>query len=134
MTARHFRYSRQANPTREKLEEILAWLEHGAACATFSSGMAAIYAVLQLLSAGDHAVVGYDCYLTTYDFFANDLTRYGISADFVDLRDIEAVQRAMRPNTRMIWIETPTNPQLDIVDLQRYGRDRARGRCADSGR
>ncbi len=114
----HFRYSRQANPTREKLEEILASLEHGAACATFASGMAAIYAVLQLLSAGDHAVVGYDCYLTTYDIFANDLTRYGISADFVDLRDIEAVQRAMRPNTRMIWIETPTNPQLDIVDLQ----------------
>ncbi len=113
----HFRYSRQANPTREKLEEILTSLEHGAACATFASGMAAIYAVLQLLSGGDHAVVGYDCYLTTYDIFANDLTRFGITADFVDLRDIEAVQRAIRPNTRMIWIETPTNPLLDIVDL-----------------
>ena len=114
----HFRYSRQANPTREKLEEILASLEHGVACSTFSSGMAAIFAVLQLLSSGDHAVVGYDCYLTTYDFFANDLTRYGVSADFVDLNDLEAVKSAIRPNTRMIWIETPTNPLLDIVDLR----------------
>jgi cystathionine gamma-synthase len=114
----HFRYSRQANPTREKLEEILTSLEHGVACAAFASGMAAISAVLQLLSSGDHAVVGYDCYLTTYDFFANDLTRYGVSADFVDLSDLEAVRSAIRPNTRMIWIETPTNPLLDIVDLR----------------
>ncbi|MGA7669483.1 MAG: PLP-dependent aspartate aminotransferase family protein [Nitrolancea sp.] len=114
----HFRYGRQANPTREKLEEILTSLEHGAACSTFGSGMAAIYAVLQLLSAGDHAVVGYDCYLTTYDFFANDLPRYGISADFVDLRDLEQVHAAIRPNTRMIWIETPTNPLLDVMDLR----------------
>lgn len=114
----HFRYSRQANPTREKLEQILAGLEHGATCAAFSSGMAAIYGVLQLLSSGDHAVVGYDCYLTTYDFFANDLTRYGVSADFVDLSDLDAVKSAIKPNTRMIWIETPTNPLLDIVDLR----------------
>ncbi len=114
----HFRYSRQANPTREKLEQILTSLEHGTACSTFGSGMAAIYAVLQLLSSGDHAVVGYDCYLTTYDFFANDLPRYGISADFVDLSDLEAVKSSIRPNTRLIWIETPTNPLLDIVDLQ----------------
>lgn len=114
----HFRYSRQANPTRETLEQILASLEHGATCAAFASGMAAITAVLQLLSSGDHAVVGYDCYLSTYDLFANDLTRYGISADFVDLSDLEAVKRAIRPNTRMIWIETPTNPLLDIVDLR----------------
>lgn len=114
----HFRYARQANPTREMLEAILAKLEHGVAASAFGSGMAAITAVLNLLSSGDHAVVGYDCYLTTYDLFANDLTRFGISADFVDLRDLAAVRRALRPNTRMIWIETPTNPLLDIVDLQ----------------
>lgn len=114
----HFRYSRQANPTRETLEAILAELEHGAAAAAFSSGMAAVSAVLQLLSAGDHAVVGYDCYLSTYHLFANDLPRYGISADFVDLGDLTEVRRALSPNTRMIWIETPTNPLLDIVDLQ----------------
>jgi cystathionine gamma-synthase len=72
---------------------------------------------LQLLSAGDHAVVGYDCYLSTYHLFANDLPRYGITADFVDLGDLAAVRGALRANTRMIWIETPTNPLLDIVDL-----------------
>jgi cystathionine gamma-synthase len=73
---------------------------------------------LQLLSAGDHALVGYDCYLSTYHLFANDLPRYGIAADFVDLGDLAAVRAALRPNTRMIWIETPTNPLLDIVDLR----------------
>ncbi|MBX6343150.1 MAG: aminotransferase class I/II-fold pyridoxal phosphate-dependent enzyme, partial [Thermomicrobiaceae bacterium] len=96
---------------------ILADLEHGVAASAFSSGMAAVTAVLQLLSSGDHAVVGYDCYLSTYHLFANDLPRYGISADFVDLGDLAAVRRALRPSTRMIWIETPTNPLLDIVDL-----------------
>lgn len=113
-----FRYARSGNPTRNQLEQILAGLEHGVAAAAFGSGMAAIYAVMQLLSAGDHAVVGYDCYLTTYDFFANDLTRFGVSADFVDLSDLTAVEEAIRPNTRLIWVETPTNPLLDIVDLQ----------------
>lgn len=113
----HFRYGRQANPTRETLEAILTGLEHGVAASAFSSGMAAVTAALQLLSSGDHAIVGYDCYLSTYHLFANDLPRYGISADFVDLTDLEAVRRAVRPNTRMIWIETPTNPLLDIVDL-----------------
>jgi cystathionine gamma-synthase len=80
--------------------------------------MAAVSAALQLLSGGEHAVVGYDCYLSTYHLFANDLPRYGISSDFVDLTDLEAVQAALRPNTRMLWIETPTNPLLDIIDLR----------------
>src|SRR5207237_900441 len=71
-----------------------------------------------LLSGGEHAVVGYDCYLSTYQLFANDLPRYGISADFVDLTDLAAVRAALRVNTRMLWIETPTNPLLDIVDLR----------------
>ncbi len=79
--------------------------------------MAAVTAAMQLLSGGDHAVVGYDCYLSTYNLFANDLPRYGVEADFVDLTDLEAVQAALRPSTRMIWIETPTNPLLDVVDL-----------------
>jgi cystathionine gamma-synthase len=112
-----YRYARGANPTRAMLEAILADLEHGAGASAFGSGMAAVTAALQLLSAGDHAIVGYDCYLSTYHLFANDLPRYGIAADFVDLGDLAAVRRALRPNTRMIWIETPTNPLLDIVDL-----------------
>ena len=113
----HFRYSRSANPTREVLEKVLANLEHGTAAHAFGSGMAAVTAALQLLSSGDHAVVGYDCYLSTYHLFANDLPRYGITADFVDLGDLEAVRRALRPNTRMLWIETPSNPLMDVVDL-----------------
>jgi cystathionine gamma-synthase len=79
--------------------------------------MAAVTAALQLLSGGDHAIVGYDCYLSTYHLFANDLPRYGITADFVDLTDLDTARRAIKPNTQMIWIETPTNPLLDIVDL-----------------
>ena len=114
----HFRYGRQANPTRELLEKVLNGLEHGAGASAFGSGMAAVTAALQLLSSGDHAIVGYDCYLSTYHIFANDLPRYGISADFVDLTDLDAVRKAVRPNTRMIWIETPTNPLLDIADLR----------------
>lgn len=113
-----YRYSRGANPTRTALETILMELEHGAGASAFSSGMAAVTAAMQLLSSGDHAVVGYDCYLSTYHLFANDLPRYGIDSDFVDLTDVEAVQAAIRPNTRMIWIESPTNPLLDIVDLR----------------
>ncbi len=112
-----YRYARGANPTRKALEALLAGLEHGETASAFSSGMAAVSAVLQLLSSGDHAIVGYDCYLSTYNFFANDLPRYGIESDLVDLSDIEAVQAAVRSNTRMIWIETPTNPLLDIVNL-----------------
>jgi cystathionine gamma-synthase len=116
-----YRYSRGRNPTREALETILSGLEHGAAASAFSSGMAAVTAVLQLLSSGDHAVVGYDCYLSTYHLFANDLPRHGITADFVDLTDLEATAAALRPTTRLIWIETPTNPLLDIVDLRAIG-------------
>lgn len=112
-----FGYIRSGNPTRNQLERVLAGLENGAAASAFSSGMAAIYAVMQLLSSGDHAVVAYDSYLTTYDIFANDLPRYGVEATFVDITDIEAVHAAIRPETRMIWIECPANPLLKIADL-----------------
>jgi cystathionine beta-lyase/cystathionine gamma-synthase len=121
-----YRYARGANPTRNALEEILNELEHGAGASAFSSGMAAVTAALQLLSSGDHAVVGFDCYLSTYHLFANDLPRFGISSDFVDLTDIEVAEAAVRPTTRMLWIETPTNPLLDIVDLRAMA-DIARG-------
>ena len=111
-------YSRDdGTPTWEALEEVVGGLESGKAVA-FASGMAGVSAVLQLLSGDDHAIVGYDCYLSTYHLFANDLPRFGISATFVDLTDLDAVARAVRPNTRLIWIESPTNPLLDIVDLR----------------
>jgi cystathionine gamma-synthase len=113
-----YRYARSGNPTRDRLEAVLAELEHGAAAAAFSSGMAAVSAVMQLLSGGEHAIVGCDCYISTYQLFANDLPRFGIETDFVDLTDLEAVQAALRPTTRMVWVETPSNPLLDIVDLR----------------
>jgi cystathionine beta-lyase/cystathionine gamma-synthase len=112
-----FGYIRAGNPTRNQLEAVLAGLENGASASAFSSGMAAIYAVMQLLSGGDHAVVAYDSYLTTYDLFENDLPRYGVESTFVDITDIEAVHAAIRPETRMIWIESPSNPMMKIVDL-----------------
>ena len=113
-----YRYARGANPTRAALEAILADLEHGAGASALASGMAAVTAALQLLSAGDHAIVGHDCYLSTYHLFTNDLPRFGITAAIVDLSDPDAVHAAVRPNTRMIWIETPTNPLLHLVDLR----------------
>ncbi len=112
-----YRYARGSNPTRAQLEAILAELEHGAVGLAFSSGMAAVTAAMQLLSAGDHAVVAYDCYISTYHMFANDLTRFGIESDFVDVTDIEEIERALKPNTRMIYIESPSNPLLEIADL-----------------
>jgi len=113
----HFTYARGANPTREILETVLAGLEHGVAASAFASGMAAVTAAMQLLSGGDHAIVGYDCYLSTYQMFANDMPRYGVQADFVDVTDLEAIEAAVRPTTRMIWVETPSNPLLKIADL-----------------
>lgn len=112
-----YRYARGSNPTRAQLEAVLAELEHGEVGVAFSSGMAAVSAAMQLLSAGDHAVVAYDCYISTYHMFANDLTRYGVESDFVDITDIESVERALKPNTRMIYIESPSNPLLEIADL-----------------
>lgn len=112
-----FRYTRAGNPSRNQLEAVLAGLEHGAGASAFGSGMAAIYAAMQLLSSGDHAVVAYDSYITTYELFDRDLPRYGVEATFVDITDIEAVQAAIRPETRMIWIESPANPMLTIADL-----------------
>lgn len=112
-----YRYARGANPTRDALERILAGLEHGAGASAFSSGMAAVHAAMQLLSSGDHAIVGYDAYLTTYDLFANEMPRFGVEATFVDITDPEAIEAAVKPNTRMIWVESPTNPMLEIVDF-----------------
>jgi cystathionine beta-lyase/cystathionine gamma-synthase len=113
----HFTYARGNNPTREMLETVLAGLEHGAGATAFASGMAAVTAAMQLLSGGDHAIVGYDCYLSTYQMFANDMPRYGVEADFVDVTDLEAIEAAVRPSTRMIWVETPSNPLLKVADL-----------------
>lgn len=112
-----FDYSRTINPTRLALERQLASLENARFGIAFASGMAATSAVLSLLSSGDHVVVGDDLYGGTYRLFERVLARFGLSFSYVDMRDVAAVKAAVRPNTRMFWIETPSNPLLNIVDI-----------------
>ena len=112
-----FDYSRTVNPTRGALETQLAALEEARYCSAFASGMAATSAVLNLLSAGDHVVVGDDLYGGTYRLFSKVLVRYGIDFTFVDMTDLDATRAALRPNTKLVWAETPTNPLLTLVDI-----------------
>jgi cystathionine beta-lyase/cystathionine gamma-synthase len=110
-------YSRTVNPTRAALEAQLAALEDARWCFAFSSGMAATSAVMNLLSAGDHAVVSDDLYGGTYRLFSLVLARYGLEFTYVDMTDPANARTAMRPNTKMLWIETPTNPLLKLIDI-----------------
>ena len=110
-------YSRTVNPTRTALETQLAALEEAAHGSAFASGMAATAAVLNLLSAGDHVVVSDDLYGGTYRLFTKVLARYGLTFSFVDMSDPGAVTAAVRPNTKLFWIETPTNPLLKLIDI-----------------
>ncbi|MDE2483443.1 MAG: cystathionine gamma-synthase [bacterium] len=112
-----FDYSRTINPTRLALEKQLASLEGAEFGYAFASGMAATAAVLNLLSAGDHAVVTDDLYGGTYRLFSRVLERYGLSFTYVDMSDLAAVRAAVRPNTKLFWIETPTNPLLKLIDI-----------------
>jgi cystathionine gamma-synthase/cystathionine gamma-lyase len=113
-----FDYSRTTNPTRVALEEQLASLEGAEYGSAFASGMAATSAVLNLLSAGDHAVVSDDLYGGTYRLFTRVLERYGLRFTYVDMTDLDAVRAAIEPNTKLFWIETPTNPLLKLVDIR----------------
>ncbi len=112
-----FDYSRTVNPTRVALEQQLASLEEAAYCSAFSSGMGATNTVMNLLSAGDHVVVGEDLYGGTYRLFSKVYERYGIAFTYVDAAVAENVRAALRPNTKLVWIETPTNPLLNLVDI-----------------
>ncbi|MEB3330018.1 MAG: cystathionine gamma-synthase [Candidatus Sericytochromatia bacterium] len=114
---RGFDYSRTANPTRAALEACLASLEQATHGLAFASGVAATSAVLNLLSAGDHVVVGDDVYGGTFRLFDKVFRRYGVTFTWVDAADLAAVEAAMRPETRLMWVETPTNPLLKVVDL-----------------
>lgn len=110
-------YSRTVNPTRVALETQLAALEEAAHCSAFASGMAAAAATLNLLSAGDHVVVTDDLYGGTYRLFSRVLARYGLEFTYVDMTDPQNVRKALKPNTKMLWLETPTNPLLKLVDI-----------------
>jgi cystathionine beta-lyase len=110
-------YARSDNPTREALEETIALLENGTRGFAFASGMAAISSVLLLFSPGDHLVVCEDVYGGTYRVLTSLFSRLGIEASFVDTTDLDAIRRAIRPNTRGLYLETPSNPLLKITDL-----------------
>lgn len=124
---RGFDYSRTVNPTRTALERQLAALEEARFCSAFGSGMAATSAVLNLLSAGDHVVVGDDLYGGTYRLFSKVYERYGLEFTYVDMRDAAATRAALRPNTKLLWAETPTNPLLNLVDIAALAASRPPG-------
>lgn len=120
-------YARTINPTRSALEENLRTLEGGRAAYAFASGMAAISAVMTLLKSGDHVVVSHNVYGGTYRLFARVLEDYGLSFSYVDTSKVENVEAALRQNTRMVYVETPTNPIMILTDIARVaGLCRAR--------
>ena len=116
---RGFSYSRYGNPTRQALEECIAALEGGRHGLAYGSGMAAIAGAMQAVSAGDHVVVADDLYGGSYRLFTRLLPRYGVRFSFVDATQPDAVAKAMEPATRVVWIESPTNPMLRIIDIAR---------------
>ena len=112
------KYSRLENPNRLELEAVLNDLEKGAEAAAFSSGIAAINAVFQTLSHGDHVLIPNDVYFGTRKLMWEFSERWGLEIDFVDMTNLEVVEAAAKKNTRMIWIETPSNPQMFITDVE----------------
>lgn len=112
-----YEYARTQNPTRAALEGNLAAIEGGKAAFAFASGMAAINAVTTLLEAGDHVVVTDNTYGGTFRLFDKVLTRYKLEFSYVDTSQPDVIERAMRPNTKMLFVETPTNPVMRLTDL-----------------
>jgi len=128
-----YEYSRTGNPTRTALEACLAALEGAEFGLAFASGMAATDTLLRLVGPGEHVLVGDDVYGGTYRLFDKVLQTYGLAFSYVDMSDLEAVTAAVRPETRLVWLETPTNPLLKVADIggqnifSRYGEFVLRG-------
>ena len=122
-----FDYSRTVNPTRCAMERQLAALEGGTFASAFASGMAAVAGATSLLSCGDHIIATRDIYGGTHRLFTTVLSRYGIDVTFVDTSDPCETWAAARPNTRMLWLETPSNPLLRLCDLEALARLRPGG-------
>ncbi|MEC0238668.1 aminotransferase class I/II-fold pyridoxal phosphate-dependent enzyme [Paenibacillus dokdonensis] len=110
-------YSRSGNPTRQALEDYIALLEGGVRGFAYSSGMAAISSTFMMLSAGDHMIVTEDVYGGTYRLLTSILSRLGIESTFVDMTDLDQVKAALKPNTKAVYMETPSNPTLKITDI-----------------
>lgn len=117
-----YEYARVQNPTRAALEENVASLEGGVSGYAFASGMAAITTLMTLFSSGDHVVASQSVYGGTYRLFTQVLDRYGLEFSWVDTSDPDAIAAAMRPQTKMIYVETPTNPMISITDIAHAAR------------
>jgi cystathionine beta-lyase/cystathionine gamma-synthase len=113
-----YEYSRTDNPTRTALQQVLASLEGGEWALAYASGLAATQNIFYLLRPGDHVLLSDDAYGGTYRLVARVIANYGIDFSLVDMSDLEAVRQAIRPETKIVWVETPTNPYLKIVDIR----------------
>ena len=114
-----YQYSRTSNPTRSALEQNLAALENGKFGMCFGSGIAAIDALMKTLNPGDEVVSTNDLYGGSYRLFTTIIARYGVKFHFVDMRNPDNVKNAINENTKLLWVETPTNPMLNIVDIRK---------------
>jgi cystathionine gamma-synthase len=115
---KNFVYSRVSNPNRQSLEQSLAVLEGGTHGFAFASGLAAIAAALQILKTGDHVILGDDAYFAAGVLMTDVFGPWGLEMSRVDMTDLEAVKRSVKPNTRLIWVESPSNPLLKVTDIQ----------------
>ena len=117
-----FDYARGGNPTRKRLEDNLTALEQGTYGLMFASGMAATTALLQTLSSGDHVIIGRNVYGGTYRMSVKVLSNHGIDFEFVDTRSTDFIQSAIKQNTKLIFVETPTNPLLELCDIEKTSK------------
>ncbi|MEB7400662.1 aminotransferase class I/II-fold pyridoxal phosphate-dependent enzyme [Mammaliicoccus sciuri] len=113
-----YEYSRTANPTRTALETLIADLEHGTTGYAFGSGMAAISAVIMLLDKGDHILINSDVYGGTYRALTKVFSRFGIEFDFINTTDVSNIESSIKDTTKMLFIETPSNPLLQVTDIK----------------
>src|SRR5213078_5197760 len=115
--SRGFMYTRNNNPNRQALEEGISALEGGTGAAAFASGTGATGAIFQALAPGDHVLAHVDAYYGTSRLLREIFLRWGLQADFIDMSNLDEVRKALRPQTKLAWAETPSNPLLKIVDL-----------------
>jgi cystathionine beta-lyase len=126
---RGYDYARSGNPTRATLEQLIAQLEKGTVGVAFGSGLAAIDAVVKLLQSGDEILAVDDIYGGAFRLFTNVYGKFGIKVNYVDTSDVEKVFNALTPNTKLIWLETPTNPTLKISDIEAIAKVAKAHRC-----